>query len=384
MQELSLPTSIAGRNEIRFSDDTGNSYSNSLASAVMNRQLSAYLDLIRVVCAVVVVLSHLGHGHLVGGYLWPFTFFGNEAVMAFFVLSGFVIAFVTDQREQTLAIYAAARLARLYSVILPAMALTLVLDAIGQSINAESYLHSHAASGGSALSGYLFSITMTNKSWGIDQHFGSNGAYWSIPYEFWYYFIFGGFMLLNGWRRVVFALLGVAIAGPKILILLPVWLMGVGAYHLLKRGPPGQLGLMAAIASMALLLMMLWSDFSSLGKARFMGMLPDSLPWKYISGICIAVHIYGISQFVQRFSRLFQIIHRPLTWFAGSTLALYLFHLPAIGVVNAIAAHTGRSGYTAAALVITPFALALTFGFWCELQKRPLRALLINLLDSKK
>jgi peptidoglycan/LPS O-acetylase OafA/YrhL len=238
----------------------------------MNRQLSAYLDLVRVVCAVVVVLSHLGHGHLVGGYLWPFTFFGNEAVMAFFVLSGFVIAFVTDQREQTLAIYAAARLARLYSVILPAMLLTLVLDSVGQAINADSYLNSHAASGGSAVSGYLLSAVMLNKSWSLDQHFGSDGAYWSIPYEFWYYFIFGAVMLLKGWTRVVFTSIGLAIAGPKIVILLPVWMLGVGAYHLHKHRRPGRLGLLGAIGSLALLAFMLWTDYSSLGQGKWMGM----------------------------------------------------------------------------------------------------------------
>ena len=241
----------------------------------MNRQLSAYLDLMRVVCAAVVVLSHLGHGHLVGGYLWPFTFFGNEAVMTFFVLSGFVIAFVTDQREQTLAVYAASRLARLYSVILPAMLLTVLLDAVGQSINAESYLNSHATTGDGKVAGYLLSIFMLNQSWGLDQHFGSDGAYWSIPYEFWYYFIFGSVMLLKGWRRAVFALAGATIAGPKILFLLPVWLLGVGVYYLLKRKPAVQFGLMSAIGSMALLAVMLWIDYSSLGKARFLDITPE-------------------------------------------------------------------------------------------------------------
>ena len=350
----------------------------------MNRQLSAYLDLMRVVCAVVVVLSHLGHGHLVGGYLWPFTYFGNEAVMAFFVLSGFVIAFVTDQREQTLAVYASARFARLYSVILPAMLLTFLLDAVGQSINAESYLNSHVATGGSAVSGYLLSATMLNQSWGVDQHFGSDGAYWSIPYEFWYYFIFGAVMLLTGGRRVVFTVVGLAIAGPKILCLLPVWLLGVGAYHLLKRQPPRRFGLLAAIGSMALLAFMLWTAYSSLGKASFMGIVPDSLPWQYLTGFCIAVHIYGISQAVQRLGRLFQFIHRPLAWLAGSTLALYLFHLPVIGLVNAIAINTGHSGYRTTALILMPFAVALTLGYWCELQKRPLRAVLLKTWQSKQ
>ncbi|MDD2881500.1 MAG: acyltransferase family protein [Rhodoferax sp.] len=350
----------------------------------MNRQLSAYLDLMRVVCAVVVVLSHLGHGHLVGGYLWPFTYFGNEAVMAFFVLSGFVIAFVTDQREQTLAVYAAARLARLYSVILPAMLLTVVLDAIGQAINAESYLNAHAATGGGTVSGYVLSAIMLNQSWGMDQHFGSDGAYWSIPYEFWYYFIFGAVMLLNGWRRIVFAVAGAAIAGPKILILLPVWLLGVAAYYLLKHRQLGRFGLLVAMGSLALLAFMLWADYSSLGKARFLGVVPDSLPWKYLTGLCIAVHIYGMSQGAQWLGRFFAWIARPLSFFSGSTLALYLFHLPVIGIINAVASNTGRTGYMSAAMIIAPFVIALTLGYWCELQKRPMRAVLLKIWQVKK
>jgi len=350
----------------------------------MNRQLSAYLDLMRVVCAAVVVLSHLGHGHLVGGYLWPFTFFGNEAVMTFFVLSGFVIAFVTDQREQTLAVYAASRLARLYSVILPAMLLTVLLDAVGQSINAESYLNSHATTGDGKVAGYLLSIFMLNQSWGLNQHFGSDGAYWSIPYEFWYYFIFGSVMLLKGWRRAVFALAGATIAGPKILFLLPVWLLGVGVYYLLKRKPAVQFGLMSAIGSMALLAVMLWIDYSSLGKARFLGITPDSLPWKYLTGLCIAVHIYGMSQGALWVSGFFAWIARPLFLFSGSTLALYLFHLPVIGVINAIASNTGHSSYTSAAMIIVPFVVALTFGYRCELQKRPLRAAILKMWHAKQ
>lgn len=345
----------------------------------MNRQLSAYLDLVRVVCAVVVVLSHLGHGHLVGGYLWPFTYFGNEAVMAFFVLSGFVIAFVRDQREHTLAAYAAARVARLYSVILPAMLLALVLDTVGQSINAESYLNSHAVTGTGVISDYLLSLVMLNQSWQLSQHFGSDGAYWSIPYEFWYYFIFGALTLLTGLRRFVIATLGAAVAGPKILILLPVWLLGVGTYHLFKRRPPATFGLAAATGSLLLLGFMLWTDYSSLGKGTFLGMVPDSLPWQYFIGLCIALHIYGISPGLQRFARLFAMIDRPLSWFAGSTLALYLFHLPVIGLVHAVLANAGHSAAVSAALVISPFAVALTFGYWCELQKRPLRTVLLKL-----
>ena len=351
---------------------------------MMNKQHSAYLDLMRVICAVLVVLSHLGHGHLVGGVLWPFTYFGNEAVMAFFVLSGFVIAYVTDQREKSLSVYAAARLARLYSVILPAMALTAVLDAIGLSINAESYANAHVMSDGGALPGYILSAVMLNKSWGLSHHFGSDGAYWSIPYEFWYYFIFGAFSLLTGWRRVVYACVGLAIAGPDILVMFPVWLMGVGAYYLLKRRQPGYFWLAAALCGLVMLAAMLWTDFSSLGKGRFLGMLPNSLSWQYLIGLCVAVHIYGVAHGVQWFSRFFETIKRPLAWSAGSTLALYLFHLPVIAFIHAMTANAGHTLQTTAALVVAPFAVALTVGHWCERQKKPLREWLLSIWQSVK
>ena len=39
---------------------------------------------------------------------------GNDAVMVFFVLSGFVIAYVADKKEKTLRDRALSRLARLY------------------------------------------------------------------------------------------------------------------------------------------------------------------------------------------------------------------------------------------------------------------------------
>lgn len=345
----------------------------------MTRQLSAYLDLMRVICAVLVVLSHLGHGHLVGGYLWPFTAVGSEAVMAFFVLSGFVIALVTDKREQTVAVYAAARLARLYSVIIPAMLLTLVLDAAGHRIDAESYTVSHTSPSISPVAEYVLSATMLNQSWNIKQHFGSNGAYWSIPFEFWYYFIFGAVMLLKGWPRVIFTAVGVVLAGSKILALLPVWLLGVAAYHLLQRREPGRVGLMASLGSLILLALMLWTDVTSLGKATFLGITPNSLPWQYLVGLCFAIHIYGATDIARWLTKPFVLFAKPLALFSGSTLALYLFHLPIIGVVNAVAAAMGRSVYTTVAMIVLPFVVALTLGYWCELQKKPLRALLLKL-----
>src|SRR4030095_922972 len=59
----------------------------------MKRGLSLYLDVVRVSAALAVVVTHLAYPELSGGMLAPWRLVGNDAVMVFFVLSGFVIAY---------------------------------------------------------------------------------------------------------------------------------------------------------------------------------------------------------------------------------------------------------------------------------------------------
>ena len=105
----------------------------------MNRETSIYLDLIRFTAAVFVFLTHASREQSSGGFLWQLQF-GREAVDVFFVLSGFVIAHVVETRERSALAYAVARAARLYSVALPALALTFLLDRIGQPLRPENYV----------------------------------------------------------------------------------------------------------------------------------------------------------------------------------------------------------------------------------------------------
>jgi len=54
-----------------------------------------------------------------------------------------------------------------------------------------------------------------------------NPPYWSLCYEVWYYALFGAAVYLPPARRMLWLVLLAAIAGPRILLLLPVWLAGV-------------------------------------------------------------------------------------------------------------------------------------------------------------
>jgi len=111
----------------------------------MNRSFSLYLDLVRFLAALTVLLFHasglefvkvdtvLGH-------------YGREAVIVFFVLSGFVIAYTADQKDSTLPEYATHRISRIYSVVIPALILTPIVDWIGARIHPEFYVGYNAQS----------------------------------------------------------------------------------------------------------------------------------------------------------------------------------------------------------------------------------------------
>ena len=66
----------------------------------MRRELSVYLDVLRLSAALTVFVSHLSWIQISGGFLWQLQFLGHDAVMVFFVLSGFVIQYAADTKEK--------------------------------------------------------------------------------------------------------------------------------------------------------------------------------------------------------------------------------------------------------------------------------------------
>src|ERR1700712_4370948 len=106
----------------------------------MNLAISVYLDLFRMLAALVVFLSHVAGSRLTGFLIPEAVSFGAEAVAAFFVLSGFVIGYVAEAREGSPHLYATSRLARLYSVALPAILATLAFDTLGRSLQPDLYV----------------------------------------------------------------------------------------------------------------------------------------------------------------------------------------------------------------------------------------------------
>ena len=66
----------------------------------MNRQFSLYLDLVRFSGALLIFVARASLTRLTGGLFWQIHNLDVDAVVVFFAQSGFVIAYVTDDRER--------------------------------------------------------------------------------------------------------------------------------------------------------------------------------------------------------------------------------------------------------------------------------------------
>src|ERR1700730_8312582 len=197
----------------------------------MNRSTSIYLDLVRFLAATTVLIGHANFDELTGGlpYLSGLNMAtANDAVIVFFVLSGLVIAYVADTKENTLREFFLSRLARLWSVVVPALLLTVILDYAGSRIAPSLYDPEWTDNPVLRLAANLFFV---NELWFSSIRPFSNAPFWSIGYEFWYYVVFAAAFFVR--RPASFGWLGLValVIGPRILVLLPIWLLGVWVYY---------------------------------------------------------------------------------------------------------------------------------------------------------
>ncbi|HSW08973.1 acyltransferase family protein [Aquabacterium sp.] len=301
----------------------------------MNRAFSIYLDLVRFGAACLVYLYHSNQRWLVADVL-PFAHYGHSSVIVFFVLSGFVIAYITDTKERDWISYSASRLSRVYSVVLPALALTLVLDTVGRQLLPAAY------------GGYpydqlavrsLASLLMLNELWFVSITSLSNVPYWSITYELWYYVLFGLVMFLPPRLAIVAVLAMAALLGPKILLLAPIWWAGVLLYRW-RRLDTMPLALAWALVFGSLVLIVGlhaigWFDAVTAWFKAWLGAdrhtqltFSKFFVGDYVLGVLVFSNFAGMRRVAPQLGAWLLRVERPVRWVAGYTFSLYLLHQP--------------------------------------------------------
>lgn len=147
----------------------------------MTKALSTYLDAVRFLAAVTVVICHFTFPQFTGGIVPYQGALASSAVTVFFVLSGYVIAFVSCEKEATLTDFALSRCARIYSVAIPALILTVAIDMIlvasggGGSVPMYEYR---------ALWKYLpVFLTFSSEIGTLHVAVLNDGPFWSLSYK---------------------------------------------------------------------------------------------------------------------------------------------------------------------------------------------------------
>jgi peptidoglycan/LPS O-acetylase OafA/YrhL len=313
----------------------------------MGPGLSLYLDLLRFGMAATVALGHMAAGFFGDhNHLWFLPPYMQTAVTGFFVLSGFVIAYVTDRTERRGWDYGAARGARLYSVIVPAMILTFALDAVGTRLDHGFYaapemgLHLF---GGDEPARYLATLFMVGSTWfaGPDHLSpGSDGPFWTMSYEAAYYALFGVVLFARGKPRIVGLASIALIAGPEILILLPVWMAGVATYCATKRWRlPKWWAALLFLASLVFLEKIGWARHVYFGDMP----LNTNTAFRYSEGAAVALNIFAAASLEPFVGAVLAPMARVVRWLGELTFPLYLSHLPTLCFLAAVAGPARRA-----------------------------------------
>ncbi len=327
-------------------------------SAHLSRRESVYLDLIRSLAALTVVLDHAPAMFA----LPDLPRWGHQAVIVFFVLSGYVICHTAETRENTARSFVVARFARLWSVLVPAMALTVACEIIGRVFGHYPIGH-QLAPVDYPLIRVGAVLAFLSETWISIQPL-SNGVVWSLCAEFWYYMLFAAwFFIPSGRTRVVAVATAAVFAGHKGLLLLPIWLMGVA---LQRSRTIRQLPVAVDVAlwiggllTVAWVLATMPYNSAIDAMARFAG------PWifkqlaqarvfwlDWALGLAVAAHLVGARTILTRVP--IERIATPVRWCAGVSFVAYLFHMPLLELWAAFL--PANQGWLAIALTLAVIA----------------------------
>jgi peptidoglycan/LPS O-acetylase OafA/YrhL len=339
--------------------------------------MSGFLDLLRITATLGVFLGHTNFHWFFGpSSIGPQN--GQDYVIVFFVLSGFVISWSVDNKpDLNFNQYLFARLTRLWTVVIPALAIGCALDYWGRSINPATYESIYV--GEHLLAKYLLSASFLNESWFLSVRPGSNSPVWSLSYEFFYYLIFGLVMLLPTLKKKILAgAIASLFAGPKILILFPCWLVGVCAYKACKCWRTNIIiSLLLIIPSAGFLIHRMterWShwhpwDIPGLGvsplfySAKF---LDD-----YLTAMALGLLIFGCSRWFKLSDDRKTFFGSLLKHLAGCSFSLYVIHFPLMAFISALSASGNLPYLSLSTGILLVLLLCYAFSFPFE---RPLRS----------
>jgi peptidoglycan/LPS O-acetylase OafA/YrhL len=323
------------------------------ARAPLHRGRIPALEGLRGLAALGVVLTHalLASIHYVKPYssnwFYP-VWLGDEAVIIFFVLSGFVLTLpLASGRRFQAASYYVSRFARLYLPVWGAVAFAALLHAIGgwHAIKGASWwLNLHATP-----------LTFREAAHDLTLFKAVGASYFLSIWTLWPEIIFSVLLPVFVWLAVctrqltwlaILAALGVIASAPNFYAqMLPVFFLGVVlAFHY------GAVQTWWSSRSARVSMITLAAGVACLTSDWWLGTNNQDSPALVASGAAFVVALAIVSV---RFDAV--LVRRPVRWLGSRSFSLYLVHEPV--VVTLYFAMGGKPAPVLFVLLATPLAL---------------------------
>jgi peptidoglycan/LPS O-acetylase OafA/YrhL len=350
-----------------------------------------FLDAWRVISALTVISLHFQMQGFLPSEVPSLLRIGHLAVIVFFVISGYSVAYAAHQHLGQPKAFLIARCSRIYTIAIPAMAFALVVDQLAGIQNSPLYpvwqypkwwLH------------LAFNALFLGELWIFSLQPFSIAPYWSLSYEFWFYVLMSLMMLPASILRTLAIIAMLIFLGPKICLLLPCWLLGVWAFRQSLK-PAKTISNGAWLGSIGFLLLG-WSVIASgadtvlLGLSKYIdqqlqlstgGLLKLSESRYFLGDYLFAGSFTAAILLAARTKRSTEIrlqkIRALIGWLAPHTFALYLFHYTLLVFVTTKLTFEQRqsAALMAAFAIITiclliATVLAPTRKYWAQLLAR--------------
>jgi peptidoglycan/LPS O-acetylase OafA/YrhL len=347
------------------------------------------LNTLRAAAAIIVCLGHVRgyilvpRAEITGAFnegMYALTSLGHGAVMVFFVLSGYFVggSVIRGRRRDTFrwADYLISRSFRLWVVLIPALLLTLIADRIGIASFPQSAQYDSSSAAMTHSSPFIWFGNLLFQQTQLPTY-GSNGALWSLGYEFSYYLIFPLVLIgvagkTSSIRMRVLAtgllLVVVLLAGPIALTLFCAWLLGAGIAwqreHLLNwlnRSGPKLHGVMCVVSIILVV--------ASMALDKYQGGSPTfAPPGTFLTMISSGLLIALLTRDAHPKSRMGGRVFGFVSGLAESSYSLYAYHLPVLVLIAVAITPRGPTSATAPNalgwLLVVTVTVALIGGGW--------------------
>jgi len=294
-----------------------------------------FLELIRSVAALYVFVYHILQRIMIDNALLKFLFsFGQEAVILFFVLSGFVIFY--SQKDKNVKMnkqnYFFARVIRIYPVFLFALLISYLSVCINQNamvpINLKLLIENIFM---------LQDFSIGKPGVWVDTYMG-NGPLWSLSYEWWFYILFIPVLFVKPLLQI-HLVFGISIISLVIYLFVPnqiclwlayflIWWSGVEAAKKYISESLHKPIIPVVYLLFVILLMVFYTIFVFKGQLKF-GIFP-----------VLFIRHFGMALIFYSFLIFFNVLkiniqkNNILVRFAPYSYAFYILHYPLLNIFN--------------------------------------------------